>query len=71
MEEKMTALQIEYTKYLRKIATIDGLLQGMLHGIVYNDLETIHNIAQRIQELDPDGSAALMNEVNELSTVEE
>lgn len=67
----MTALQLEYTKYLRKIATIDGLLQAMLHGIVYNDVETIHNIAQHIEKLDPIGSDALIKEVNKLSTVEE
>ena len=67
----MTALQIEYTKYVRKNAEIDGLLQAMLHGIVYNDVETINNIAQHIEKLDPVGSAALMNEVNKLSSVEE
>lgn len=71
MEEKMTALQIEYTKYLRKIATIDGLLQAMLHCIVYNNVESIPNIAQRIHELDPIGSDGLKKEVNKLSTIEE
>lgn len=67
----MTALQIEYTKYVRKNATIDGLLQAMLHGIVYNDVETIYNIAEHIEKLDPIGSAALMSEVKKLSSVEE
>lgn len=71
MEEEMTALQIEYTKYVRKNAEIDGLLQAMLHGIVYNDVETIHNTFQRIHELDPIGSDGLKKEVDKLSTVEE
>jgi 5-carboxymethyl-2-hydroxymuconate isomerase len=71
MEGEMTALQIEYTKYVRKIAYIDGLLQAMLHHIVENDVESIHNIAKKIHELDPIGSGDLMNEVKKLSTVEE
>lgn len=71
MEEEMTALQIEYTKYVRKNAEIDGLLQAMLYHIVENDVEAIHNTFQRIHELDPIGSDGLKKEVEKLSTVEE
>lgn len=71
MEEEMTALQIEYTAYVRKIATIDGLLQGMLYHIVDNNVEAIHDTFEYIHELDPIGSAGLMNEVKKLSSVEE
>lgn len=66
MEEEMTGLQIEYTAYVRKNATIDGLLQAMLHHIVDNDVEAIHQTFQRIHQLDPIGTDRLKNEVKKL-----
>lgn len=67
----MTALQIEYTAYVRKIATIDGLLQAMLYHIVDNNVEAIHDTFEYIRNLDPIGSDGLKKEVDKLSTVEE
>lgn len=67
----MTGLQIEYTNYVRKNATIDGLLQAMLHHIVDNDVEAIHQTFQRIHQLDPIGTNDLKKEVDKLSEVEE
>lgn len=67
----MTALQIEYTAYVRKIATIDGLLQAMLYHIVDNNVEAINDTFEYIRKLDPIGSSGLEKEVKKLSTVEE
>ena len=50
----MTPLQTEYIKYVRKIATIDGLLQSMLHHIVEKDDEAIKNCIEALYKLDHD-----------------
>lgn len=48
----MTPLQIEYIKYVRKIATIDGLLQAMLHHLAYYDEEGIKACIDELYKLD-------------------
>lgn len=49
----MTPLQIEYIKYVRKIATIDGLLQSMQYHIVEKDDEAIKDTIEALHKLDP------------------
>lgn len=49
----MTELQKEYTKYVRRIATIDGLLQFMLYHIVEKDDEAIKDCIEALYKLDP------------------
>ena len=50
----MTPLQTEYIKYVRKIATIDGLLQSMIYHIVEQDDEGIKDGIEALSKLDPD-----------------
>lgn len=50
----MTELQRAYIKYVRKIATIDGLLQAMLRHLVDYDEEGIKACIDALYKLDPD-----------------
>lgn len=49
----MTPLQKEYTRYVREIAYIDGLLQSMLSHIVEKDEEGINECIESLHKYDP------------------
>lgn len=49
----MTPLQTEYIKYIRKIATIDGLLQSMLSHICDDNEDGIKSCVKALYKLDP------------------
>lgn len=61
----MTPLQTEYIKYVRKIATIDGLLQSMLYHIVEKDDEAIKDSIEALYKLDPGQANKFRTLINE------
>lgn len=61
----MTALQIEYTKYVRKIAYIDGLLQSMLSHLSDNDKDGIKGCIEALYKVDPDQANKFKTLLNE------